>query len=187
MARGEKRERLIEAAKEQMYEQGVAQTTLADVAKASEVPLGNVYYYFRTKDALIDAVLASRLDEVRNYLASFEQSSPEPLVRLKALASSGRTFKRQLVQFGCPYASLCQELEKQGDPASDRSGDLFRLYLDWAEQQFRLLGKGDTSADLALDLLSGMQGAYVLTHTLHAPELLERKISRLESWLDSLA
>ncbi|GCE28598.1 TetR family transcriptional regulator [Dictyobacter alpinus] len=187
MARGEKRERLVEAAKEQMYEQGVAQTTLADVAQASEVPLGNVYYYFRTKDALIDAVLASRLDEVRDYLAGVEQSSPDPLARLKTLASSGRAFKEQLVRFGCPYAGLCRELERQEHPIGDRSGDLFRLYLDWAEQQFRLLGKDDTSPDLALDLLSGMQGAYVLTHSLHAPELLERKIARLEAWLDSLA
>ncbi|GCE15908.1 TetR/AcrR family transcriptional regulator [Tengunoibacter tsumagoiensis] len=187
MARGEKRERLIKAAQQQMYEQGVAQTTLANVAKASDVPLGNVYYYFRTKDALIDAVLDSRLDEIRSALARFEQSSSEPLTRLKLLAGSGRAFQNQLARFGCPYASLCQELEKQSDLTSDRSGDLFRLYLDWAEQQFRLLGKGDASADLALDLLSGMQGAYLLTHSLHTPEFLERKILRLEAWLEDLA
>jgi TetR/AcrR family transcriptional regulator, transcriptional repressor for nem operon len=29
---------------------GVERTTLADVAQAADVPVGNVYYYFKTKD-----------------------------------------------------------------------------------------------------------------------------------------
>ena len=46
-----KRDRLIEAAKEKFYQQGVARTTLADIAQQAQVPLGNVYYHFRTKEA----------------------------------------------------------------------------------------------------------------------------------------
>jgi AcrR family transcriptional regulator len=37
-----KRERLIAAAAQMMYQQGVEKTTLADIAAAAEVPLGNV-------------------------------------------------------------------------------------------------------------------------------------------------
>ena len=44
-----KRERLIAAAAQRIYEQGVEKTTLADIAAAAGVPLGNVYYYFKTK------------------------------------------------------------------------------------------------------------------------------------------
>ena len=49
----EKRQRLIETATQVMYQQGTHRTTLADVAQASGVPLGNIYYYFKTKDALV--------------------------------------------------------------------------------------------------------------------------------------
>jgi TetR/AcrR family transcriptional regulator, transcriptional repressor for nem operon len=42
-----------------LYEQGIEKSTLADIAVAAEVPLGNVYYYFKTKDALVSAVIES--------------------------------------------------------------------------------------------------------------------------------
>src|SRR5260370_39533923 len=56
-----KRERLIVAAKLAFYRQGFSTTSLADVAALAEVPLGNVYYYFRTKDNLVSAVIAAPL------------------------------------------------------------------------------------------------------------------------------
>ena len=45
-----KRERLVAAACLVLHEQGVERTTLADIAQAADVPVGNVYYYFKTKD-----------------------------------------------------------------------------------------------------------------------------------------
>jgi len=45
-----KRDRLIAAAGETIYRQGVEATTIADIAEAADVPVGNVYYYFKTKD-----------------------------------------------------------------------------------------------------------------------------------------
>ena len=60
-----KRERLIAAARQVLYEHGIEQATLADIAVAAEVPLGNVYYYFKTKDALVSAVI----EVYRNYFA----------------------------------------------------------------------------------------------------------------------
>ena len=52
-----KRERLVESARALIHEQGVHPTTLAEVAKRADVPAGNVYYYFKTKDELVAAVL----------------------------------------------------------------------------------------------------------------------------------
>ena len=42
-----KRDRLIDAASQLFYEQGVERTTIADIAAAADVPAGNVYYYFK--------------------------------------------------------------------------------------------------------------------------------------------
>jgi len=64
-----KRDRLIEAAKAKFYQQGVALTTLADIAQQAQVPLGNVYYHFRTKDALIEAVVQAHVQELRSMFA----------------------------------------------------------------------------------------------------------------------
>ncbi|NJL28443.1 MAG: TetR/AcrR family transcriptional regulator, partial [Thermoanaerobaculia bacterium] len=70
---GGKRERLIAAARDVIYRQGYGPTTLAHVAEASGVPLGNVYYYFKTKDALVEAVIETRLEQVRSQLEAAER------------------------------------------------------------------------------------------------------------------
>ena len=64
---------------------------------------------------------------------------------------------------------------------------LFQAYLDWAATQFRLLGKDEEEAkDCAIDLISSLQGTFVLTSGFRSPELLERKLQRLETWLRTL-
>jgi len=52
-----KRERLIAAAAQLLHQQGIERTTLAEIATAADVPAGNVYYYFKTKDDVIAAVI----------------------------------------------------------------------------------------------------------------------------------
>jgi TetR/AcrR family transcriptional repressor of nem operon len=61
-----KRDRLIEAAKAKFYQQGVARTTLADIAQHAQVPLGNVYYHFQTKEALVQAVVQAHMQELHS-------------------------------------------------------------------------------------------------------------------------
>jgi len=62
-ALGGKRERLITAACETVYQQGIEKTTIADIAAAADIPVGNVYYYFKAKDDIIQAVIESHLRE----------------------------------------------------------------------------------------------------------------------------
>src|ERR687888_553215 len=65
-----KRERLVESATALFHEQGVHRTTLAEVAERAEVPLGNVYYYFKTKDELVGAVLAGYMEQAATLIAN---------------------------------------------------------------------------------------------------------------------
>ena len=182
----EKRQRLIETALQVMYQQGTHRTTLVDVAQASGVPLGNIYYYFKTKDALVEAVIKARLQGLRDTLHAFE-ALPDPWQRLKALVGLGRSRRDELMSYGCPFASLCLELEKEETPLAQSSSELFALQVDWAEQQFRQLDFGDEARDLAADLLASIQGIYLLFHSLRSPDMFERKLTRLEKWLDDLA
>ena len=55
-AQADKRARLIETTMKLAYKHGFRETSLADIAEAAHVPLGNVYYYFKTKDELGEAV-----------------------------------------------------------------------------------------------------------------------------------
>src|SRR5271166_5138986 len=78
-----KRERLIAAACDLFYRQGIAGTTLAHIAEAAEVPLGNVYYYFKTKDDIVAAVVEARAEEIRSATEALQRRHGSPKARLK--------------------------------------------------------------------------------------------------------
>ena len=181
-----KRDRLIEAAKTLFYQQGVTGTTLADIAARAKVLLGNVYYHFRTKDALVDAVIQAHVQELQSLLARWEHLS-DSRQRLLALLATVRDEGNVLARYGCPHGSLCQELDKEESQLAHVAAQIFQVYPDWAETQFLLLGKTEPVArDLAIDLISSLQGTYVLTASFRSPALLERKLQRLEMWIRRL-
>jgi TetR/AcrR family transcriptional repressor of nem operon len=181
----DKRERLIEGARRVLYEQGIQATTLADIAEAADVPVGNVYYYFKTKDELVEAAICGHADEIRAKLAEFDRH-PEPAARLKALARSWTEIEDQVARYGCPLGTLCQELAKRDDGLDRRAAELIALPVDWAEEQFRMMGKLD-ARDLAVGLVASIQGTALLTSTFRDPEIMSRQAARLARWIDDLA
>src|ERR1700749_1863039 len=80
-----KRARLGAPACQMVHQQGVESTTLADIAQAAGVPLGNVYYYFKTKNDIVRAVVQTHLDEANAMLAAIEGAYATPRERLKAV------------------------------------------------------------------------------------------------------
>ena len=93
-AQGGKRERLIAAAAETIYAAGVEKTTLADIAAAAGIPLGNVYYYFKTKDALVQAVVEAHQAEARAMLAAIDARLPGAARAAQGAVRRPRSAKR---------------------------------------------------------------------------------------------
>ena len=178
----DKRIRLIEAAKVLIHQQGFNLTTLADIAQEADVPLGNVYYYFKTKEAIGIAVIEKRAAEWAERLAMWSEN-PDPQARLNALIQYGLEDLEVTARFGCPIGGLCQELGKQGGTLSDLAAKLLHDILQWTEEQFRALGLGETSANQALNLVSMIQGAFLLTHTFKDPKISARQSEELQKWL----
>jgi TetR/AcrR family transcriptional regulator, transcriptional repressor for nem operon len=183
--RGGKRERLVASARDLLHRQGVQRTTLTEVAEAADVPPGNVYYYFKTKDELVKAVTEAHADSLRAMLGSFERHR-SPRARLKAFLRSMIQTSEVAARYGCPIGSLCQELDKREDGLDRAGATAMAVFIDWAEEQFRLMGQKDAH-DLAVTLIAGYQGAAVLTNTFRDPKLMTREARRLERWIDSLS
>jgi TetR/AcrR family transcriptional regulator, transcriptional repressor for nem operon len=183
-AAGGKRERLIDGALHALHAQGVESTTLADIANAADVPVGNVYYYFKTKDDLVQAVIAAHADEIEARLATLEQHRT-PKARLKAFVRMLTGQRELAARYGCPHGTLCSELDKRDDELSGSCAQLIRLPIEWAERQFRAMGRRDAH-ELAVALVASYQGIALLTNTFRDPELMAREGRRLERWIDSL-
>jgi len=180
-----KRERLVTAAQDLVYRRGVARTTLADIASAADVPAGNVYYYFKTKDDIIGAVVQTQAQQIESTLAELERRHRSPKARLKALVRFLAAHADSTSHYGCPHGTLSTELAKQTEEAGSLAGPLMQIQLDWAERQLQAIGRRDAH-DLAVELLVGYQGSAVLTNALGQPDLMTRQARRLEKWIDTL-
>jgi TetR/AcrR family transcriptional repressor of nem operon len=174
---------LVAAASRLFHEQGIDATTIAAVAGAAEIPVGNVYYYFKTKQDLVQAVLQVRTETLRTAIAAIAESrSPrERLQRLVALLLGQR---EMLARHGCPYGLLGSDLARRGDDDAAR-GPLSEL-ITWAAAQFEALGRRDAQ-ELAVELIVAYQGSALLAHVLGDPDILTDEAARLERRIDHLA
>jgi AcrR family transcriptional regulator len=181
-----KRERLVAAAAQMLHQQGAEATTLADIAKAAGIPVGNVYYYFKTKNDIIAAVIDAHADGIGSMLAHLDASHADPAGRLKALFAALAGETEMVARYGCPHGTLCQELAKHGaDAGAPDASRLVRIPINWAERQFAAMGRAD-ARDLAIQAIAAYQGAALLTGALGDPALLERESRRMAAWIDSL-
>ena len=179
------RTRLLQAAEKTTYRYGFGNTSIADIAKEARIPLGNVYYYFKTKDEIGDAIVELRVSRFRRLLEKFDKAG-SPKERLCAFVQIKIKNREELARSGCPVGTLCSELQKLSGAAAGKSKILFATALDWMEKQFRELGRGADSRALAVHLLSATQGVSVLAHTFHDPGLIEMEAARLKKWIRAL-
>ncbi len=180
-----KRERLAAAAAQVFYERGVEKTTIADIARAAQVPVGNVYYYFKTKDQLIQAAIGAHARTLEEIIEALERVD-SPAERLKALVRGWVDQREAAAQFGCPSGTLATELDKRDDGLEQELAVVMRGLVDWVQAQFAAMGRAD-ARELAVALVAAYQGISLLTNTFRDPDMMAAEGRRLEAWIDSLA
>jgi AcrR family transcriptional regulator len=181
-----KRDRLVLGARQVIYEQGVERTSLADVARVAGVPVGNIYYYFKTKDELVGAAVSAYTSDGSELLHGLEQLDA-PEARLHGLLDVLADVGGSVAEYGCPLGTLSAELDKRnGTIVSQQSQQLLVPMIDWAEKQFADMECAD-ARQLAITLVAGYEGAALLTHSLRDPTLLTSQMHRLHLWVDELS
>jgi len=178
-----KRERLIQAARDLIHRQGYNKTTLSDIADSSGVPLGNVYYYFKTKDEIGSAVIHERSEELDQMYSQWNEL-PNAIDRLNALLDLPLQMRAVITSSGCPIGSLAQELNKENNDLKHEAARLLNNQVHWAAEQFNQLGSAQPEDD-AVFLLSTIQGSLLFANSLRQPDTVNRQISRLRKWLQN--
>ncbi|NUT18666.1 MAG: TetR/AcrR family transcriptional regulator [Hamadaea sp.] len=180
-----KRRRLSAAAAQVLHQRGVERTTIADIARAADVPVGNVYYYFKTKDDLVHAALAEQAQTLAELTAVLEETA-DPIDRLHGLIDAWISQREIAARYGCPTGSLATEIDKRDEGDLDaEAGRVMRLLLDWCEKQFTAAQVPDPAGH-ALTLVSAYQGMSLMANALREPEVMTREGTRLHAWLESL-
>ena len=181
----DKRTRLIETAMKLAYRNGFRETSLADIAEAARVPVGNVYYYFKTKEELGEAVVERRLEEFRALREEMDRLS-SPKERLIAFVQSIHGNRERLARGGCPLGGLCSELHKEGGVLAKKSAALFTEPMGWIEEQFRAAGHEEDARELSVHLFGAFQGIAAVAHAANDPDLVVMEVKRLRDWIGTL-
>src|SRR5258706_4905920 len=181
----DKRSRLLSAAVDLAYQNGFGATSLADIAREAEVPLGNVYYYFKTKDEIGEAIVEFRLAQLSAQRQRWDEGG-SPKDRLCACVQGVFENKDFLAERGWAVGTFCSQLHKAGGSVATKATENLAQHLAWIERQFRALGKGKDSTGLAVHLLSAMQGVSILAHSFHDSGLVATETKRLKSWIQTL-
>jgi len=172
------RSRIVEAAADLIYTHGVERTSLDDVMAASGVSKSQLYHYFADKDALVLEVIARQTERVLDA----QQPHLEALDSLSALKAWRTAFvrlSRAAQGKGCPLGSLASELANESEPARKRLADSFSMWRDRIENGLaKMRERGELAAsadphDLALALLSAVEGGLLLAKTAHSSRPLE--------------
>ena len=178
----DKRTRLVETAMKLAYTDGFRESSLADIAKAAHVPVGNVYYYFKTKEELGEAVVERRLEEVRAFKAEVGRLN-SPKERLFAFVDSIQRNKERSARAGCPLGGLCAELHKEGGALAKKAAELYTEPMGWLEEQFRAAGHKENSRELAVHLFCAFQGMVAVAHGVNDPDVVVMEVKRLKDWI----
>jgi TetR/AcrR family transcriptional repressor of nem operon len=172
------RSRIVEAAADLIYAHSVDRRSLDEVMAASGVSKSQLYHYFADKDALVLEVIALQAERV---LAA-QQPHLGALDSLRALRAWGRAIIRlneQVHMRGCPLGSLANELANTSESARKRLADSFSVWRGRIEnglakmQERGELGASADPPDLALALLSAVEGGLLLSKTTHSSRPLE--------------
>lgn len=186
MASTATRDLIVERADTLFYEGGFAATSFADIAASVGISRGNFYHHFKTKDAILDAVISRRIARTRHMLDEWQAQGAAPRERIGAFAHMLIANRSRIMAYGCPVGTLCSELAKLDHSAGHRAAEIFGLFRDWLAGQFRALGMGAQAEALAMHLLVWSQGVAVMAAALNDEAFIHREVAGIVQWLDNL-
>jgi len=186
MSNSNKRERLIDSASHLFHRFGIANTSLADIAKHADIPIGNVYYYFKTKEELALAALQKRQQLHREIRQRLDEGFDDPRQRLIEVLRFHDAMKEDYTRYGCPLGKLIIESDAQQDNVAKTSAETLMELADWAARQFALLGHEEQARMHAVSLMAGLQGGTLMAKALQDPAVYSTEIERLAQWVANM-
>jgi len=186
------RERLVEVARDLFWRQGYASTGIAEILTTADAGSGSLYYFFPTKEDLLLAVLDWYKANLWTAVVTpvFERVS-DPIERIFGILDGYRQglVQTEFVQ-GCPVGNLALELANSHPAARSLIAENFTGWRQAIQQCLdaasgRLPRDTDTE-QLALFVLTTMEGAVMLARAYRQIEPYDNAVTRLRDYFDRL-
>ena len=139
------RETIVNTAWELFREKGFGETTINDIIREADISRGTFYYYFRSKDNLLDT-LSEILDDEYRRLESEEPGDMSAFEKLLWIDYEVHRFIEENIDYRLmAYLYSVQITKEESSSLLDRN----RYYFRYVE---RLMEEGRASGDLTEDM-----------------------------------
>ncbi len=186
------RDRLIEAARLLFWEKGYEPTSLAEVVQKAGAKTGSLYYFFRTKEQLLLAVLdkyvemlwPAVIEPVFNHVT-------DPIERIFGILDGYRRgLEHTGLAGGCPIGNLAIEVSDELPRAREKIAQNFAGWRDWIRKCLEDAGDRlpvDLNREqLAIFVLTVMEGSVMQTRAHKSLEPFDASVNQLRDYFNRL-
>ena len=193
----ETKQRILDAAKEQVLERGYAGTSVDDIQKAAGISRGTFFYHFPSKDHLARALIERHAEEdhelTESLMARAEKLASDPLQQALVFLALHEEMLEDIGPEGCLFASYSYE----AGLFDDRTHALITGALEhWRQVLGGKLAEAmerheprvpHTDPYLLADLAAGvLQGGFIMRRALNDRGLMTAHLRQFRSYLELL-
>jgi TetR/AcrR family transcriptional regulator, transcriptional repressor for nem operon len=186
------RERLLQAAFQEVHRSGFQSASIDTILAATNVTKGALYYHFDSKEALGYAVVEEKIAKLTRDRWLRPMLNGGDSIDILIGIVRRIPARPQDVRAGCPLLLLAQEMSPLDEQFRKR---LERIFLDWQEGVATLLRKGQSQGTVRRDLnpneaasflIATVEGYATLAKNAQDAEVWKAGIRNIVRWLKSL-
>ncbi len=178
------RDRLITATLELFRRQGYNGTSLSQVTKAADAPTGSLYHHFKGgKEDLAEAVLVSAGATYLELLETIWDAAPDPATAVTAFfEGAAEVLEESDFLDPCPIGTVAREVASTDEQLRLAALAQFESWIAAVDERLQAAGlAADTARELAVTLVTSIEGAFVVSRTARDADLVRVAGHRLSN------
>ncbi|HEY6330915.1 MAG TPA: TetR/AcrR family transcriptional regulator [Blastocatellia bacterium] len=186
------KEKIVDAAMYLFWERGYNATAIADILERAQANSGSFYYFFKSKEALLNAVLDRYLESLDAIIVApvFEKMA-DPIERIFGILAGYR--ERVIMTnytYGCPLGRLVLEIDPGNLSARQKLAANFTAWVSVIQRCLidakNRLQRDINVNDLAQFVLTVMEGAVMQSRAHGSIEPFDASVSQLRNYFERL-
>lgn len=186
------KQKIIEVARDLFWKNGYEATGIAEILNEAGIGSGSLYWFFKTKEELLAAVLEQYLDFLDSMIAApaFKKST-DPIERIFHILDFYRhVLKDYEFKLGCPIGNIVLELGDKYEKVRKLAIANFEHWRDMIKKCLhdasdRFLPSIDLNA-VSIFILTTMEGAVLQARAHKDIMYFDESVTQLRNYIDSL-
>jgi AcrR family transcriptional regulator len=172
----ETKERIVQRSSELFRRQGFAGTGVKQIVAEASAPFGSLYHFFPGgKEQLGEEVIRSSGAVYGQLIDAFFEPGADPVAATREFfAAAAATVRDSGYADACPIATVALEVSSANEELRLACADVFEAWIEGGTARYVEAGiPRETARRLVIQLIAGLEGAFVLARALRSTEPVE--------------